>query len=246
MAIMALALAGLMTTVGLASGASTAKVYTGCTKGGSIIKLAIGSSPKTPCSGSEKKITWNQTGPSGPAGPAGDVGPSGAAGPPGATGSTGPAGPPGDVGPTGPAGSPGEIGPSGPPGHDGSDAPVPTFDASHSYSANICSGGQVANQFKYSGTASLSGTLSLTRPDLVTSLRYTVFLSHNGMLGGDTVTQGTIPTGGSLRVDVPFTFDGTIKSGDQLGFTYTAVTGSSTNECNFIFRGYYTQLHDVL
>src|SRR5215469_11686258 len=45
------------------------------------------------CGPSEKKLTWNHTGPQGPAGPAGAQGPQGPAGPAGSVGPQGPRGP---------------------------------------------------------------------------------------------------------------------------------------------------------
>ncbi|MFE2069148.1 tail fiber protein [Streptomyces sp. NPDC059467] len=92
------------------------------------------------CTGAERVVSWNITGPqgakgaagakgaTGPAGaqgaegatgPAGSTGAAGAKGDTGATGATGPAGAQGDRGATGPAGPVGATGPTGPAGPKG-------------------------------------------------------------------------------------------------------------------------------
>src|SRR5215467_13826507 len=74
---------------------SNTGVITGCYQmvGGQLRVIDAQAGAK--CGTSEKKLTWNQTGPQGPAGPAGPAGPDGAQGPQGPTGPAGPAGPTG-------------------------------------------------------------------------------------------------------------------------------------------------------
>jgi len=58
-------------------------MYTGClTSKGAIIKVAVGSWPRTPCfkRGGESRISWNRQGPQGLTGPAGTPGQPGAPG----------------------------------------------------------------------------------------------------------------------------------------------------------------------
>jgi hypothetical protein len=86
---------------------SSTGVITGCYQmvGGQL--RVINAQAGAKCLSSEKKLTWNQTGPQGPVGP---VGPAGVQGP------AGTAGPAGDQGPAGPAGPAGPQGPAGPSG----------------------------------------------------------------------------------------------------------------------------------
>ena len=70
-------------------------------------QLNILDSASASCNGSQKEITWNQTGPPGPPGPAGAAGTPGKDGKDGVDGkdgATGASGPTGPTGPTGPAG----------------------------------------------------------------------------------------------------------------------------------------------
>ncbi|WP_316785110.1 phage tail protein [Streptomyces sasae] len=66
------------------------------------------------CTGAERVVSWNITGPQGAKGAAGAKGAMGPAGAQGDRGATGPAGPVGATGPTGPAGPKGDKGDSGP------------------------------------------------------------------------------------------------------------------------------------
>lgn len=84
-AIGAFAIAPLLS--GPTLGRADADTYTGClNSGGSITRVAIGTSPKGSCSPNETQISWNTAGPPGPAGPLGPAGPAGPAGPPGPAG----------------------------------------------------------------------------------------------------------------------------------------------------------------
>jgi hypothetical protein len=68
---------------GLTSGRAEAATYTGClNNGGSITRVAIGTSPNGSCSPNETQISWNSTGPAGPPGPAGPAGQLGRPDPP--------------------------------------------------------------------------------------------------------------------------------------------------------------------
>jgi len=93
---------------------SNTGVITGCyqMEGGQLRVIDAQAGAK--CLSSEKKLTWNHTGPQGPAGPAGQTGPAGPAGAQGSQGPAGPAGPAGPQGPAGPAGSSHVFSTSGP------------------------------------------------------------------------------------------------------------------------------------
>jgi hypothetical protein len=89
--------------------------FTGClTNGGSIVKVAIGDVPQSPCIGSQLQISWNAQGPKGDKGDQGNDGP---AGPPGANGA------PGANGTNGINGTNGTDGKDGKDGKDGAAAP---------------------------------------------------------------------------------------------------------------------------
>jgi hypothetical protein len=51
--------------IGVASAQATGDTYTGCLKGGTLTKVAIGSEPLRPCSLTATEISWNETGQSG-------------------------------------------------------------------------------------------------------------------------------------------------------------------------------------
>lgn len=48
--------------IGVASAQTTGDSLTGCLKGGTLTKVAIGTDPVSPCPQSATKVTWNQTG----------------------------------------------------------------------------------------------------------------------------------------------------------------------------------------
>jgi hypothetical protein len=48
--------------IGAASAQATGDTYTGCLKGGTLTKVAIGSQPVSPCSQSATEISWNEEG----------------------------------------------------------------------------------------------------------------------------------------------------------------------------------------
>jgi hypothetical protein len=48
--------------IGVASAQATGDTFTGCLKGGTLTKVAIGSEPLSPCSQSSTKVSWNETG----------------------------------------------------------------------------------------------------------------------------------------------------------------------------------------
>jgi hypothetical protein len=54
--------------VGVAGAQATGDSYTGCLKGGTLTKVAIGSEPLSPCPPSATEISWNETGQQGPPG----------------------------------------------------------------------------------------------------------------------------------------------------------------------------------
>jgi hypothetical protein len=131
--VLVLAFVAAMAGVGVAAIPSSSDgVITGCYNKTSGLLRAVDAQAGATCSSSERKLTWNQTGPAGPqgntgaTGPAGlqgDTGATGPAGPQGDTGATGPAGPQGDTGATGPAGPQGDTGPAGPQGDTGPAGP---------------------------------------------------------------------------------------------------------------------------
>ncbi|MFR9777771.1 hypothetical protein ACL02O_17165 [Micromonospora sp. MS34] len=95
----ALVLAG---SVAYADDASTTTTYTACVDKQGRLQVVDESGS---CKETERRITFNATGPQGPVGPQGEPGPSGPAGPAGPKGDTGPAGPQGPKGdPGGPTG----------------------------------------------------------------------------------------------------------------------------------------------
>jgi hypothetical protein len=51
--------------IGVASAQATGDTFTGCLKGGTLTKVAIGSEPLSPCSSSATEVSWNETGPPG-------------------------------------------------------------------------------------------------------------------------------------------------------------------------------------
>jgi hypothetical protein len=51
--------------IGVASAQATGDTYTGCLKGGTLTKVAIGRDPLSPCSATATKISWNETGQAG-------------------------------------------------------------------------------------------------------------------------------------------------------------------------------------
>jgi hypothetical protein len=73
--------------------AAAQNTYTAClANGGSITKVGIGPEPKSPCTGNQIQISWNEQG---PAGQDGQDGQDGAQGPPGQDGEPEPPGPAG-------------------------------------------------------------------------------------------------------------------------------------------------------
>jgi hypothetical protein len=110
-AIVALATVAVLATGSVAVAAVPAAdgLITSCRTLSSGSLRVIDAEAGATCKSTEKKLTWNQTGPQGPAGaqgPKGDPGQQGAPGPKGADGATGPQGEPG---PAGPAGTPGGL-----------------------------------------------------------------------------------------------------------------------------------------
>lgn len=69
-----IAVIALVAAGGIAAGSMHGDdvIYTGClTRGGNIIKVAIGEEPAQPCADDHTLIKWNAQGPSGPPGPSG-------------------------------------------------------------------------------------------------------------------------------------------------------------------------------
>ena len=48
--------------IGVASAETTGDTFTGCLKGGTLTKVAIGSEPVSQCSSSSTEVSWNETG----------------------------------------------------------------------------------------------------------------------------------------------------------------------------------------
>ena len=48
--------------IGVASAQVTGDTFTGCLKGGTLTKVAIGSEPVSPCSQSSTEVSWNEEG----------------------------------------------------------------------------------------------------------------------------------------------------------------------------------------
>ena len=48
--------------ISVASAQATGDTFTGCLKGGTLTKVAIGSEPVSPCSPSATEVSWNETG----------------------------------------------------------------------------------------------------------------------------------------------------------------------------------------
>ena len=48
--------------IGVASAQATGDTFTGCLKGGTLTKVAIGSEPVSQCSSSATEVSWNETG----------------------------------------------------------------------------------------------------------------------------------------------------------------------------------------
>jgi hypothetical protein len=156
----ALSVAGVMATVGVASAAIPAPdgAIKGCyaTTNGLLLGIPYSKGDTRivdsaeSCRSYETPLTWNQTGPRGPAGPqgakgdAGPQGPKGNAGPDGASGPAGPAGPKGDTGATGPAGSQGPAGATGPQGPQGEAGPAGPAGATRGYARLDSSGDLIA------------------------------------------------------------------------------------------------------
>lgn len=71
-------LCGLLVVGGSVVLGGGSDTYTGCLKSnGELAKVAIGTSPSSPCSTSETQVSWNEQGVEGPAGPQGEAGPAG-------------------------------------------------------------------------------------------------------------------------------------------------------------------------
>jgi hypothetical protein len=51
--------------IGVASAQATGDTYTGCLKGGTLTKVAIGNQPVSRCSPSATEVSWNESGQSG-------------------------------------------------------------------------------------------------------------------------------------------------------------------------------------
>ncbi|GHJ53385.1 hypothetical protein Nm8I071_26920 [Nonomuraea sp. TT08I-71] len=107
-------------SVAYADDASTTTTYTACVDKQGRLQVVDESGS---CRDTERRITFNATGPQGPAGPQGVPGPTGPAGPAGPKGDIGPTGPQGEAGPAGPQGATGPAGPQGATGPTGPQGP---------------------------------------------------------------------------------------------------------------------------
>src|SRR5262245_16368315 len=99
------------------------------------------------CKKSERRIFWNQRGPTGATGPAGSAGTPGAQGHAGPAGQTGAGGAQGPAGTQGATGAPGPTGPTGPPGN-GAIPNVTYVTASMTYDPSAPAGNQYFGEAK--------------------------------------------------------------------------------------------------
>jgi hypothetical protein len=184
------------------------------------------------CRKTEKRVTWNVTGPQGrtgatgapgPAGAQGSPGPKGAPGPEGAVGpagAAGPAGARGPAGPEGPAGPAGAMGAQGAPGPEGPEGPQGATGPSNGY---VTAAQGILVTLPANGDEEIIASLDLPAGDYVLSASvslvdtasdaqqagYCIFNSTDGFSFGyidwGLSTAGTFPLVGGVQLGAPAT-----------------------------------------